>query len=401
MSFAWTPDRFNRRVQQISQPPRALPSPPEIVSLAFGSPDPRLFPAAGLAEAAATALRDFPAYSVALQYGNPIGNPVLLGELAKKLEKDEGRPVEPGSLTITSGSSQALPLVFQALADPGSPCLLETPTFLGTVRHIRFNQIEAVAVPLDDQGLDVGAVGAALDTLSAQGRRPRFLYTIPTFNNPVGMTMPLERRLALLDLCARHGLPIVEDDAYRDLWFDAEPPPTLHALDRHGLVIRLGTFSKIVAPGVRLGFVLADPAVIERVQMFKAEGVTNGFASLVVGTFMKSGGLASHIEVLRRDYQGRRDALLSALAREMPDGVTWTRPTGGFFVWLTLPPQADVARIAARMKEEQVVALPGTECYPDGRGSHHLRLAFSLQPPERLAEGACRLGRAIRAGLHK
>jgi 2-aminoadipate transaminase len=399
MSFAWTPDRFNRRVQQVLQPPRALPSPPEIVSLAFGSPDPGLFPAAGLAEAAAAALRDFPAYAVALQYGNPIGNPVLLAELARKLEKEEGRPVEPGSLTITSGSSQALPLVFQALADPGAACLLETPTFLGTVRHIRFNQIEAVPVPLGDQGLDLQAVETTLGRLAAEGRRPRFLYTIPTFNNPAGLTMPLERRLALLDLCAHHELPIVEDDAYRDLWFDAEPPPTLHALDRHGLVIRLGTFSKIVAPGVRLGFVQADPAVIERTQMFKAEGVTNGFASLVVGTFMRSGGLASHVEVLRRDYQARRDALLAALAAEMPGGVTWTRPGGGFFVWLTLPERADVARIAARMKEEQVVALPGPECYPDGRGSHHLRLAFSLQSPERLAEGARRLGRAVRAGL--
>jgi 2-aminoadipate transaminase len=211
--------------------------------------------------------------------------------------------------------------------------------------------------------------------------------------------MSLARRRALLDVAARHEVPVIEDDAYRDLRFEGEAVPTLHALDREGLVIRLGTFSKIVAPGVRLGFVLADPAVTERVLALKAEGSTNGFASMVVGTFMKRGGLAAHIQTLRAEYRRRRDAMYEALAREMPDGVRWTRTEGGFFLWLTLPPRTDVAKVAARAAEERVIALPGTECFPDGRGSHNVRLAFSLQPPDRIAEGIRRLGRAIRAGL--
>ena len=211
--------------------------------------------------------------------------------------------------------------------------------------------------------------------------------------------MPLERRRELLEVAARHGIPVVEDDAYRDLRFEGAPVPTLHALDRDGLVVRLGTFSKIVAPGVRLGFVLADPAVIERVLAFKAEGSTNGFTSMVVGTFMKRGGLATHIETLRAAYRARRDAMYEALEREMPEGVTWTRTEGGFFLWLTLPPRTDVAKVARRAAEERVVALAGTECFPDGRGTHNMRLAFSLQPPDRIAEGIRRLGRAIRAGL--
>jgi 2-aminoadipate transaminase len=397
--FAWTPDRFNERVRAATPMPRAGAVPSDVISLAYGMPDPALFPAAGLAEAAEEALRDGAVSAVALQYGNVAGNPLLLAELARKLTAEEDRPVEAGSLVMTNGSSQAISLVVQALANPGDTCLCEAPTFLGTIHHIRFHGIRTVPVTLDDAGLDVEAVEREIHRLEAAGTPPRFVYTIPTFNNPAGVTMSLARRRALLDVAARHGVPVIEDDAYRDLRFEGEAVPTLHALDREGLVIRLGTFSKIVAPGVRLGFVLADPAVTERVLALKAEGSTNGFASMVVGTFMKRGGLAAHIQTLRAEYRRRRDAMYEALAREMPDGVRWTRTEGGFFLWLTLPPRTDVAKVAARAAEERVIALPGTECFPDGRGSHNVRLAFSLQPPDRIAEGIRRLGRAIRAGL--
>jgi 2-aminoadipate transaminase len=397
--FAWTPDRFNARVRAPSPMPRAGAVASEVISLAYGMPDPALFPAAGLAAAAEEALRDRGRYAVALQYGNVGGNPLLLAELGRKLEAEEGRAAEPGSLVMTNGSSQAISLVVQALANPGDVCLCEAPTFLGTIHHIRFQGVRTVPVSLDDDGLDVEALEREVQRLEADGTPPRFLYTIPTFNNPAGVTMSIGRRRALLDIAARHGVPVIEDDAYRDLRFEGEPVPTLHALDREGLVIRLGTFSKIVAPGVRLGFVLADPAVIERVLAFKAEGSTNGFASMVVGTFMKGGGLATHIETLRAAYRARRDAMYEALAREMPAGVTWTRTEGGFFLWLTVPSKADMAKVTARAAEERVIALPGTECFPDGRGTHNLRLAFSLQPPDRIAEGVRRLARAVRAGL--
>jgi 2-aminoadipate transaminase len=397
--FAWTPDRFNPRVRAATPMPRAGAVPPDIISLAYGMPDPALFPTAGLAAAAEEALRDPARYAVALQYGNVGGNPLLLSELGRKLEAEEARPVVAGSLVMTNGSSQAIALVVQALASPGDVCLCEAPTFLGTIHHIRFQGVRTVPVSLDDEGLDVESLEHEIRRLEAAGTPPRFIYTIPTFNNPAGVTMALARRRALLDIAARHGVPIIEDDAYRDLRFEGEPVPTLHALDREGLVVRLGTFSKIVAPGVRLGFVLADPAVIERVLAFKAEGSTNGFASMVVGTFMKTGGLAAHIETLRAAYRTRRDAMYEALAREMPAGVTWTRTEGGFFLWLTVPPRADMAKVQARAVEERVIALAGTECFPDGRGTHNLRLAFSLQPPDRIAEGIRRLGRAIRAGL--
>jgi 2-aminoadipate transaminase len=397
--FTWGPDRFNPRVRATSPMPRAGAAPPDVISLAYGMPDPALFPTIGLAAAAQEALSDPARYAVALQYGNVGGNPLLLAELGKKLEGEEGRPVPPGGLIMTNGSSQAIALVVQALAAPGDACLCEAPTFLGTIHHIRFQGVRTVPVSLDDDGIDVEGVEREIRRLEAAGTPARFIYTIPTFNNPAGTTMTLDRRRGLLDLAARHGVPIVEDDAYRDLRFEGDPIPTLHALDREGLVIRLGTFSKIVAPGVRLGFVLADPAVNERVLAFKAEGSTNGFASMVVGTFMRTGGLAAHIQTLRAAYRERRDAMYEALAREMPAGVTWTRTEGGFFLWLTIPSRADMAKVNARAAEERVVALAGTECFPDGRGTHNLRLAFSLQPPDRIAEGIRRLGRAIRAGL--
>jgi 2-aminoadipate transaminase len=399
LRFAWGVDRFNRRVHEVPQVMRAGPTEPGVISLAFGAPDPELFPAAGLSSAAMAALEDFPAYAVALQYGAANGNPLLLAELSRKLAEEEGRPVEPGSLAITNGSSQAIALAVQALANPGDTCLVEAPTFMGTIRHIRFHQVTAVPVPLDQGGLDLDAAESALKRLAATGTRPRFLYTIPTFNNPAGVTMPLERRQALLDLAFRHDLPVIEDDAYGDLRYEGSPVPTLHALDPYGLVMRIGTFSKIVAPGVRLGFLWADPALIQRIPPFKAEGSTSGLTSLIVGTFMKTGGLAAHIETLRKAYRARRDAMYEALEAEIPDGVTWTRTEGGFFVWLTLPPRADIEAIHARAEAEGVVALPGTGCFTDGRGTHNLRLAFSLHPGDRLAEGVRRLGRALRAGL--
>jgi 2-aminoadipate transaminase len=400
LRFAWHSDRFNRRVREIPQVLRAGPVDEQVISLAFGAPAPELFPAAGLQGAARAALCDFAAYAVALQYGQVNGNPVLLAELARKLEKEEGRPVEAGGLAITNGSSQAIALTAQVLANPGDACLIEAPTFMGTIRTIRFHGITPVPVPLDEQGIDLDALETALRKLRGAGTPPRVLYSIPTFNNPAGVTLPLTRRRALLDLVARYDVPVVEDDAYGDLRFEGAPVPSLHALDRHGLVVRLGTFSKIVAPGVRLGFVLGDPALIQRLQPFKSEGSTNGLTSLVVGTFMKSGGLAAHVEVLRREYRARRDVMYAALAAEMPDSVRWTRTEGGFFVWLTLAPGVDVEKAMARAADEQVVVMPGPQCFTDaGGGAHNLRLAWSLQPKDRLAEGVRRLARAIRAAM--
>jgi 2-aminoadipate transaminase len=399
LRFAWAPTRFSTRVHEIPSVMRAGPSDPGVISLAFGAPDPVFFPASRLAEAARQALADEAAYSVALQYGHPDGNPVLLEELGKKLAKEEGRPVEPGTLFLTNGSSQAIALAVQVLADPGDVCLVEAPTFMGTIRTIAFHGLRPVPVPLGAQGIDLDALETSLRRLQAAGTPPRFLYSIPTFNNPTGVTLSSERRRALLDVAARHGLPIVEDDAYSDLRYDGDPVPSLHALDRHGLVVRLGTFSKIVAPGVRLGFILADPALIRRLAPFKAEGCTNGLTSLVVGTLMRSGALQAHVGTLRDGYRMRRDAMDAALQREMPDGVTWTRPEGGFFTWLSLVPWIDTEKVAAAAVEEQVQVMPGTACHTDGQGSHNIRLAFSLQPSERIAEGVARLGRAIRAGM--
>jgi DNA-binding transcriptional MocR family regulator len=397
-AFSWDAERFNRRVHDTPLVLRATPGDPAVISLAFGAPDPALFPTADLLAATEAALRDGPTYAVGLQYGATNGNPLLLAELARKLAAEEGRPVDPAGLVITSGSSQAIALAVQALANPGDVCLLEVPTFMGTIRTIQFNEITAVPVPQDAEGLDLLALERAWTRLSAAGTPPRFLYTIPTFNNPTGVTMPLARRQALLDLAARHGLPIVEDDAYRDLAFEGEPPPTLHTLDRAGLVIRLGTFSKIVAPGVRLGFLLAHPEVVARVQGFKSEGLTNGFSSMVVGTLMREGRLARHIADLRRAYRARRDAMCAALEAEMPDGVAWRKPAGGFFVWLSLAPVFEPRRILAAASEEGVSAMPGTACHPDGQGTHHLRLAFSRENEARITEGIRRLGRAVRSG---
>src|SRR5262245_13766310 len=256
LTFAWHPGRFNRRVAEIPRTLRAGPVDPNLISLAFGAPSPELFPAAGLAEAARAALADPAGAAVALQYGQVYGNPILAAELLKKLEHDESRPIPPDRLISTSGSGQAISAVTIALANPGDVCLLEAPTFMGTIRMVAFHGLNVVPVPVDEEGLDLDVLEAELRRLHAAGTPPRFLYTTPTFSNPTGVTMPLDRRQTLLELALRHDLPVIEDDAYGDLRLDGEPVPTLSALDRHGLVIRLGTFPESVAPRVPPGALL-------------------------------------------------------------------------------------------------------------------------------------------------
>jgi len=376
-----------------------------VIEFGWGHPDLPLLPVAGMAEAAALALtRDGPH---ALAYGAEQGPGCLIEQLVTWLARREGVVPRPEQLFITGGVSQALDLLCTLLTRPGDVVLVESPVYHLALRIFRDHGLELAPVTGDADGLRVDALADALDALRRQGRLPRFLYTAPTFGNPTGATMPLARRQVLVALAQANGLTVLEDDVYRELWYDAPAPPSLYSLAparQRGLapdggVIRLGSFSKILAPGLRLGWLLAAPDIVQRCVrsgMLDSGGGVNHFTAHVVAAFMALGLFDPHIEQLRGVYRQRRDALLAALTQYMPAAAAWQTPGGGFFVWVQLPEGCDSAALLPAAEAAGVAYVPGARFCADGGGARHVRLAFSLLRPDELAEGARRLGDVVR-----
>jgi 2-aminoadipate transaminase len=364
--------------------PTMAPVATDLISFAVGQPDPLSMPLDDLLSVSRTVLWE--QTSTALLYGAPQGEPRLRGYVADRLNEKEGLSLGSDQVAITAGSSQAIGLLAQLLIDPGETILLEGPTFLGAARTFRVLQARLEELPLDQQGLQIEVLERRLAELQAEGVRPKFLYTMPTFHNPTGVTMPLERRLALLEVARRHQLLVIEDDAYGDLRFEGSDLPSLLALDRDGLVVRLGTFSKILAAGTEL---------VPALTLVKVDGGTNPYGAHVAAEWALSGRLEPHVELLRGVYRERRDALLAALERYCSQYCSWTRPEGGFFVWLELQPGIDPQRLREAAHEHGVAYLPGPQCFASGKGEQYLRLSFSYVTPERIEEGMKRLGRAM------
>jgi 2-aminoadipate transaminase len=370
------------------------------LSMAYGFPDPSLFPYAELAAAAGRVLHDPAKGAAALQYARSQGLPDMLSMLASKLSHDEGLAVQPADLLITGGSSGAIGLATRALVDEGDTVLVEAPSFPGAMNMFRRTGAHLHPLPMGPEGLDVAGAEAALDDLHVRGIRPRVLYTMPTFHNPTGLTQSEAQRGALLALARRYNLVVIEDDAYRDLHYDAQQgpvPQSLYALDREGRVIRTGTFSKILAPGLRLGWALAQPEFISRMMLLKEEGASTPFAQQVVVEYGRDGGLMSHIAVLVDAYRRKRDAMLASLQLYFPPEASWTRPAGGFYIWVTLPAAIDPEVLASRAREEGVDYMRGESCYgeqPSEPGTR-LRLCFSMLGLDDIEEAVKRLGRVI------
>jgi 2-aminoadipate transaminase len=373
----------------------APPATDDMISFAGGLPDPGSFPTDDLASVTASVLRAHSAS--ALQYGPSQGEPRLRQYLADRLNEQEGLALTPDQIVITSGSLQGITLIAQSLVDPGDTILLEGPTFLGTIRMFRLFRPRLEELPLDDDGLIVGELERRLQRLEAEGVRPKFFYSLPTFQNPTGVTMPLERRLQLLDVARKHSLLIVEDDPYGDLRYEGSDLPSLLALDRDGLVVRLGTFSKILAAGLRLGWAAGPAEITRSLTTVKLDGGTNPYASHLAAEWASSGALDPHIRALRDIYRERRDAMLRALERHCAAYCRWTKPAGGFFIWVELNDDVDPDRLLQAAREAGVAYLPGTMCFASGRGERNLRLAFSLQTPDTIEEGIRRLGSALHA----
>jgi 2-aminoadipate transaminase len=386
---------YNARMKK-SLPDIQLFLRPGVIELSWGHPDLALLPVDGMLQATSVALeRDGP---LALSYGAEQGPGCLIEQVCTRLGRLEGTP-PPGQIMVTGGVSQALDMLCTLLTQPGDVVLLESPTYYLALRVLRDHGLELVPVSSDDEGLRVDALEEVLAGLQRQGRQARLLYTVPTFGNPTGITLAAERRRALVALAQRAGLIVLEDDVYHELWYDAPPPPPLYSLCPAGPVVRLGSFSKVLAPGLRLGWMLAAPEVIQRCTgsgMLDSGGGINHFTAHVVAAFIELGLLDQHVETLRAAYRQRRDVLLDALASHLPEGCRWAAPGGGFFVWLRLPPGVDSAALLPIAEAQGVSYVPGARFYAGGGGEQSCRLAFTLVSLEELAEGARRLGDLLR-----
>jgi len=368
-----------------------------IIEFAFGEPDPALL-AVGLVRQAAAAVLD-DAGPAALAYGPLPGPAVLREEIARRTAAREGRACTAADVLVSAGNSQALGQVLTILTAPGDVVLVESPTYNLALGIMRDHPVEVVGVPLDEEGLQLGALGAALAALRAAGKRARLLYTIPTFHNPAGVSLSSRRRLDLLALAAEHGLMIVEDDVYRELVYEGQAPPALWALGGDATVVRLGSFSKTLAPGLRVGWINASGGLLERLAaagVLESGGCVSQLAASVVGRLLATGGYDEHVAEVRRAYASRRDALAAALREHLPAGCGFATPAGGFFIWLTLPAGLLAAELLPVAEARGVAFAPGARFCSDG-DDRSLRLAFSLYDESALEEGARRLGAAVTA----
>ncbi|WP_051114903.1 PLP-dependent aminotransferase family protein [Actinokineospora enzanensis] len=367
----------------------AVASRPEVVSLAGGMPNLAALPLDFISEQ----MRSIVAEEglVALQYGSAHGVPRLREQICEVMAL-EGITGHPDDLVVTVGSQMALDLVTRIFIDPGDIVLAEGPSYVGALGTFASYQADVRHVVMDEHGLVPEALRAALTAADQAGRRVKFLYTIPNFNNPAGVTLAVSRRAEILDLCARHDVLVIEDNPYGLLGFDGQVYPALRSMDADN-VIYLGSFSKTFASGLRVGWALAPHAVREKL-VLAAESAALCAPTLnqmVVSRYLATHDWQGQIKSFQTTYRERRDALLAGLAQHMPAGCTWTRPDGGFFVWLTVPEGVDTKAMQPRAVTARVAYVPGTGFYADGFGSRQMRLSFCYPPPERISEGVRRL----------
>jgi 2-aminoadipate transaminase len=362
----------------------------------FGQPDPDLLPVEALRRAAPAAIDAFG--PDVLAYGAPEGAWPLLGWIRDRIAAREGIDLSLDECLGTGGNSDAIDQVCTLFTMPGDIAFIESPTYHLGLRILEDHHLDLRPIPTDAEGMRVDVLEAEVRALAAAGRRARMVYTIPTFHNPTGANLSHARRRALVDLAVEHDLLIVEDDVYRELVYDGESPPSLFAMAPRGRVIRMGSFAKSLAPGLRLGWVNCSAEQARRFAdggLRDSGGAPNFTAAMMVASLCRAGDFDAHGERLRAAYRERRDALAAALRSSLPAGCSFTTPGGGYFIWVTLPPHIDAEALRARADEFRVSFIPGGRLTRDGTGRHALRLSFALMKPAQLAEGAARLGALI------
>ncbi|MBI4670826.1 MAG: PLP-dependent aminotransferase family protein [Chloroflexi bacterium] len=368
---------------------------PGVIDLAWGQPDPKLLPVADMQRASELALKEYGAD--ALAYGADAGAGPLLDYLAKRIERNERRTLTHEQIMLTGGNSDALDQICTHFTAPGDTVLVEAPTYHLAVRILRDHHLDVIAVPTDQDGLRVKAFQQTLVELKRAGKHPKFLYTIPTFHNPTGANLSEGRRRGLAKVAEAERILLVEDDVYRELAYDAPAPPSLWSMAPEGGVLRMGSFAKALAPGLRLGWMTGKGEHIQRMAtggLRDSGGGVNHFTAMTIAAFCEAGMYDAQIEKLRKAYRERRDALCDALPRDLPQ-ARFEKPGGGFFVWGNLPESVDTQGLRARAQEHNVDFIHGARFFIDGRRSSTFRVAFSLYPPEELQEAIRRLRRAM------
>ncbi|MGW3566074.1 aminotransferase-like domain-containing protein [Streptomyces sp. NPDC000941] len=368
----------------------ALTARPEVISFAGGLPAAELFDAEAIRAAFDRVLAEAP--REALQYSTTEGDPALRAATAARLTA-RGLPTDPDALLVTSGSQQALTLLATALLEPGDTVVVEDPTYLAALQCFSFAGARIVSVPSDEDGLDP----AALDAL-VERERPKLLYTIPTFQNPTGRTLPAERRRAVAEVAERRGLWIVEDDPYGELRFAGEPVPWIASLpEAADRTVLLGSYSKIMAPGLRLGWLRA-PATLRRACAIAKQAAdlhTPTVTQMAAARYLTDADLDAHLAHVRDAYRDRRDALLAGLPEALPDGSRWNRPDGGMFVWASLPEGYDATERLRVAVAHDVAYVPGAPFFAGAPDPAAMRLSFVTHTPDEIAEGLRRLAKAL------
>jgi 2-aminoadipate transaminase len=367
---------------------------PEVISLAGGLPDTSTFPPESFAAQMTRIAQESSAQ--ALQYG-PTEGFAETKACIREVMAAEGMDPDPDDVIVTTGGQQAIDLVAKTLVDPGDVVIAEAPTYPGAVPVFCSYQAETVQVGVDDDGMRIDELERVLDDLAAGGRRPKFIYTVPTFQNPAGVTMSADRRVRLVEIARERELLVVEDNPYGLLRYEGEPLDPLYKLDGGDYVLYLGTFSKILSPGIRVGWLCAPPPVMEKVVLGKqaSDLCTSTLTQYFVREYFGEGRWREYVGDLCGIYSERRDAMIESLERFFPEGTAWSHPEGGLFCWATLPGYIDTTDLLAKALRENVAFVPGAAAYVDGRGGSEMRLNFSASEPAEIREGIRRVGAVV------
>lgn len=371
---------------------------PNTIALRLGHPDPTTLLTPELRQALFQVINS-PSAAVALQYGAEQGASGLLKVLVEKLHREQHLAVQAANLMIVAGATHAIDMLARLYAKPGGVVLVEAPTYADALHVFRDHHLELCSIAMDEEGLIPSALEQQVIQLQASGKSPAFLYIVPTFHNPTGRTLPEARRNEIIRLARRFGFLIVEDDVYRDLSFGGAVPPSFYVLAQGQQVVSVGSFSKTLAPGLRLGWMLSSEETIQRCigcGTTQMGGGANPFVAHIVTEYCQSGAWESHLAHLRMLYKSRRDRALAALGHSMPAEVRWTEPAGGFFLWLTLP-QRVLAQDVKRLALQQGVEVASGEGFfvQPAEGAHHLRLTYSCATPDDIEAGIQVLAQVI------
>ncbi len=368
---------------------------PGIISFGGGLPNPESFPSQAIKEILDDIIENYA--SSALQYGQTDGLPLLKEQLKSYLYRDENIDIETDEMMVTTGSQQALYALAKIFANPGDYVITEGPTYVGMISALNANSVNSVSVPLDENGMKVDMLDDKIRELKNKGKKPKFIYTIPTFQNPAGYTMTLDRRKELLDVANDNSIPIIEDNPYGDLRYSGSKIQSLKAMDNYGIVTYLGTLSKVMAPGLRTGYTLSQPEVLHKFNLLKQslDLASDSLSQYIAYEYIKKGIIYTQVSKTIELYRKKRDIMLESLDEEMQNAI-WSRPDGGMFLWLKLNENIDTKKMLKRAIDNKIAYITGSAFYQNNPEINTMRLNFTYSSDSDIQEGVKRLAKTIK-----